>query len=141
MEKNPAEQTVSMLRSQRHSMMNHLQVILGWLQLGRPERARQYLETLASRMAGEGEAIRQAPAATALVMLTLGLEAETHGVQLDWRVCGPVPPASDDELEVLAARVREAFHALAGLPEPEHTIRIDLGQRIDLHTPRPAGER
>ncbi len=133
MGENHSEQTVALLRSQRHSFMNHLQVISGWLQLGRPDRARQYLESIASRMSGEGEAVRQVSSSTALAIMTLGLEAETYGVHLDWRVRKPAPSYGDEALEGLMARVREAFELVSALPEAERRVQVDLGERIDLH--------
>lgn len=35
--------TLELCRQQRHDFLNHLQVVLGWLQLGRPERAITYI--------------------------------------------------------------------------------------------------
>lgn len=38
---------IRLLRLQRHDFINHIQVIHGFLQLGKPQRALEYIEELA----------------------------------------------------------------------------------------------
>lgn len=130
-------EALHLLRRQRHSFLNHLQVISGWLQLGRSERAQQYLETVAARMTGESDVLRQAPAAMSLLVLELGLEAETHGVQLDWQLGGgPAPVVADEQLADLRQQV---LGQLSAGTEGRLVIRLAEGG-FSVHTPSGKGE-
>ncbi|HYF76177.1 MAG TPA: Spo0B domain-containing protein [Symbiobacteriaceae bacterium] len=132
-------EALHLLRRQRHSFLNHLQVISGWLQLGRSERAQQYLETVAARMTGESDVLRQAPADLSLLVLELGLEAETHGVQLEWQLGvggGPVRAVNDEQLVDLRRRVLGLLSA--GAPGGIAIRQEDGG--FSVHTPSGKGE-
>ncbi|HWI51329.1 MAG TPA: Spo0B domain-containing protein [Symbiobacteriaceae bacterium] len=133
----PAAQSLHLLRRQRHSFLNHLQVISGWLQLERPDKARQYLEAVAVRMAGESDVLRQAPSALGLLMLELGMEAETYGVHLQWRVDGPDISLPDgQQLDQLR---REVVAAMAA--GQSRVISVSLAaDGFSVHTPSGKGE-
>ena len=45
-----AEAMIQLLRRQRHEFLNRIQVVSGYLQLGYPERAGEYLQELAADM-------------------------------------------------------------------------------------------
>jgi hypothetical protein len=144
MDQVTAGQALEMLRRQRHSFLNQLQVISGWLQLGSPERALRYLEQVAGRMAHESEVLRQVPPTVGLAVLQLGLEAEVHGIQLQWQVDGwDGEPA---RVDALVERVRAVIRALAtegaeGQRPEEKRIMIRLGpEGLTVHTPPAAGE-
>ena len=124
-EKVSAARAMHLVRRQRHSFLNHLQVISGWLQLDRPDRARQYLETIAAHMSAESQALKQATAPLGLLMLELDLEAETHGVHLEWRVGGAAESLTDSA----AADLHQAV--LAGLKTSSMQVSDD--RRITVH--------
>lgn len=48
-----AEQTVAMIRRLRHDFGNYLQVILGYIDLNRPEKAKSYILAIVEELAGE----------------------------------------------------------------------------------------
>lgn len=130
---------LELLRTQRHHFMNHLQVISGWLQLGKAERAIQYIDRVAARMEAERQALRrlERPEA-ALFVLDMGLRAESYGVALEWRLTGPVDPAA---LPEAAERVAAALEQASHLPEGARRLVITLGSTIDvLHTSSSVGE-
>ncbi|HYF91395.1 MAG TPA: Spo0B domain-containing protein [Symbiobacteriaceae bacterium] len=129
-------QALNLLRRQRHSFLNHLQVIYGWLQLDRPERARAYLDAVASGMAAESDALRQAAAPLGLLMLELGLEAETHGLRLEWRLSGANAALPDAQQAELRRQVQAAMaQAAAG------AVVVDLSaDGFSVHTPSGKGE-
>lgn len=132
------ERSLQLLRKQRHSFLNHLQVLSGWLQLNRPERARQYLDVLASRMGAESEVLNRVPAAAGLFVLEVGLEAETFGVPVDWQVRGEV---SDAALEAGRAAVSAALQRAAAEPEDERGLIVQLGpEGVHVHTPSDKGK-
>jgi two-component system, LytTR family, sensor histidine kinase AgrC len=132
------EVAMRLLRRQRHSFLNHLQVISGWLQLGRPEKAGHYLDAVAAHMTAESDALRHASTALGLLVLELGLEAETHGVRLEWQVS---QPAAETDLADLRSRVMGALTATADLPDGDRAIAVRLGPEISvIHTPSGKGE-
>lgn len=53
-----AEEVLSLLRAQRHNFLNHIQVISGLLQLGKPERALAYLKELQLELENWGKLMR-----------------------------------------------------------------------------------
>lgn len=55
-----------LLRGQKHDFLNHLQVISGFLQLGKPERALAYTKEVASRLEKLGRLMRLKPPELAL---------------------------------------------------------------------------
>lgn len=140
MGEDPVAQAVSLLRSQRHSIMNHLQVVSGWLQLQRPDRAAQYIDMLAARLAADAEVLRQVPPETGLLVLDFALEAETYGVTLDWQVHSPI--SAPDAAAPLKAELSAALKAAATAPEPRRRISVTLGPEstVTVHTPTSAGE-
>lgn len=50
-----------LLRGQKHDFLNHLQVILGFLQLGKPERALMYTKEVAAKIEKNGRLMRLKP--------------------------------------------------------------------------------
>lgn len=57
---------MSLLRGQKHDFLNHLQVICGFLQLGKPERALAYTKDVVARMEKLGRLMRLKPPELAL---------------------------------------------------------------------------
>lgn len=135
---NTGAEALHLLRRQRHSFLNHLQVISGWLQLGRTDRAQQYLETVAARMTGESDVMRQTPVALSLLVLELGLEAETHGVQLNWQLGGGTAAQVVSEEELAGLR-RRVMAELAAGASGDLVIRLADGG-FSVHTPSSKGE-
>jgi len=139
---NAERQAGETVRNLRHSLINHLQVISGWLQLDRPDRAREHAEALGSRMAAESEAMRILPPSMALAVVELSLEAETHGVSLQWQVQTPCTLFSEERVADLNQRVRLTMNLAASRANQERQLIITLGpgEEVVLHTPKLAGE-
>jgi len=131
-------QTLALLRGQRHGFMNHLQVISGWLQMGKHDRAMQYISRVAARLEAEGELLRrvESPAA-ALFVLAADQEAESHGVVIEWEVTGPVDSA---DLSSAQERLSAELTAASALPEGARRIMVTLGRTISVHRPSVQGE-
>lgn len=79
-----APPVVDMLGRQRHRLYNHLQVLSGWLELGRPDRAQIYLQSLMGDSAAVGDWIRQLPAWIQLLCWYIDSLAEARGIPLRW---------------------------------------------------------
>ena len=129
---------LALLRNQRHSFLNHLQVISGWLQLGKSDRAVQYIARAVARLEAEGQALQRLDSPeVALFLIETGLEAEPYGVAVRWRVSGPVDPAL---LPAARMQVKTALEQAARLPEGDRSLTITLGSAITVHTPTSAAE-
>ncbi|MFZ5827097.1 MAG: Spo0B domain-containing protein [Bacillota bacterium] len=129
---------LALLRSQRHSFLNHLQVISGWLQLGKSERAAQYIARAVALLEAESRALRRIDSPeVALFLMEMGIEAEPYGVTLRWRVDGAVDPAL---LPAARRQVKEALEQAARLPEGGRSLTIRLGSAITVHTPPASGK-
>lgn len=134
----PAEQAMALLRGQRHSFLNHLQVISGWLQLDRPERARHYLEMVAARVSAEADLMRSLPPSMAVWVVHLLLEAETNGVQLEWQLSDLSRPIHEEWWRWLGDEVKAA----ALWPEEHRKFVVTQGAdgSLMIHTPARQGE-
>jgi hypothetical protein len=134
-------QAMMLLRKQRHSFMNHLQVISGWLQLERPERAREYLEAVALRLTADADATSNFPPGLGLVAAGLALEAETYGVLLDWCSVGSAAALGHFALEALRTRVLEALQAASLQPESARRVEVRFSpDGYSVHTSFDKGE-
>lgn len=130
-----AEEWAALLRGQRHSFLNHLQVISGWLQLGNIPRAQQYLISVAARLEAQGTIGRAEPPELALVLLQVAHVAETYNVGLEWDVRVPVPvPVKADELRFLQRRLMGEVEGAArrGVRLGIHVSEADAG--LLVHT-------
>lgn len=100
---------VEALRHQRHRFQNHLQVISGWLQLGKPERASAYLATLRQSREQEGRLFGLADWRLLALLLGKHAMAEANGVEVIWDVEAPMQGASQELASWLAARFDAAL--------------------------------
>lgn len=76
------QKTVDLLRGIRHDFGNHLQVILGYMDLGNPQQARHYIIKLVEEMAAERLIFESADADTALYLYEQLLLSRELGVIL-----------------------------------------------------------
>ncbi|MGI6421068.1 MAG: Spo0B domain-containing protein [Syntrophomonadaceae bacterium] len=76
------QKTVDLLREIRHDFGNHLQVIMGYLDLGNPQQARKYIIKLIEEMAAERLIFESTDADTALYLYQQLLLSRELGVIL-----------------------------------------------------------
>jgi len=105
------EAVLELIRAMRHSGLNHLQVIAGWLQLGQADRAREYVAQVSERLTAEAALARLQPADFALALLLAAARAELHGVDLRW---GLELPAGRSPVPAAAALVFDLLQAAMG---------------------------
>lgn len=84
---------VRVVRARRHAAANRLQVALGWLQLGRTDRAAETLAGWCRQLEAEGVLLRRWPPDTAAAYLRWLAECEEAGLEVVWRT-SPVPAGS-----------------------------------------------
>lgn len=73
-----------LMRRQRHRFYNHMQVISGWLELNRPDRASDYLDQLMRQSQAMSSWLRSAPAWAQAAAWYLDAMAEASGIVLIW---------------------------------------------------------
>lgn len=111
-----------LLRIQRHGFINQLQVISGWLQLGKPERALQYIDSVRRKREQDGRLLRISNWRLLALLLDKTAAAETAEVEVDWRVDADmerVPPALLHWLD----RAFDEASAEASRAEADRTVR------------------
>lgn len=106
-----ASEVLELLRLQRHALANQVQLIASWLELGRPDRARECANRLRLRLQSEAELVRAVPEPVAEALLVQRLRAEARGLVVELEppprpVAWPAAQAAS-----LAARVAEAVSA------------------------------
>ncbi len=121
-----SDPVLALAASYRHGILNHLQVLLGWLQLGQPHRAAEHIRVLQEGMLGETRLVRGAAPRAASVLLMRRTCAEQHGIELDFRVPESLrgytwPREVPDEL--VAGLIDASILLLDGAP---------AGRRLDL---------
>lgn len=79
--RNQADRLIKLWRGTRHSLLNHLQVISGWLQLERPDRAAGYIQSVTDRVGEQRAALTAAGPAVVEQLFVLMDCAEAVGIQ------------------------------------------------------------
>ena len=138
------EAVLELVRSMRHSALNHLQVIAGWLQLGHTERAREYIARISERMMADAGVARLQSAPLALVLLVPAIEAELRSVRWHCQVDVPegltVTATSADLLgDVFRAAIAGlGSHAKGEAPSLAAVLRAtpDGGLALRLESPQ-----
>lgn len=130
-----AQELVEALRHQRHRFQNHLQVISGWLHLGKPERASAYLASL--RASREQEAPLFTLADWRLLAMLLGKHAmaEANGVEVNWAIEAPMQRASQELSAWLASRFDAALD-LCAAHGAGGRVEVTLGADGERHYAR-----
>lgn len=123
-------EVIALLHSQRHSFLNHLQVVAGWIQLGQSDRASAYIDKIAAGIASQGEVLSKVPDEVGIALVAVFLHAEAHAVEVSVRVAVPPSPLAAFKLqEFLMAAVRAA----QPLPEGRRHLEVVLaGNRLSV---------
>lgn len=112
------ERWLALYRDLRHETVNHCQVVSGWLQMNRTDRAHQYVHEVAQSLGAASVLVRQ-PSALALCLLETHTLAARLGVSVAW----------DVEDDAVAA----ALAALEPLGELLHAALDDCRGAVRLH--------
>ena len=82
----PRPDVMRVLRHQRHAFLNDLQIISGWLQLRRPEKAQEYIETVKRKQAQLGELFGLANREMLVLLLEWTYGPERGEIDAAWQV-------------------------------------------------------
>lgn len=144
-EPSPTADLVRLLRVQRHGFLNHLQVISGWLQLKRPERALHYIDVVRRKREQDGRLLKLADWRLLALLLDKTASAETAEVEVEWQIDSDMEGAPPELLEWLDRAFDEAS-AEAARSETDRTVRGTLsragdGYRAEIVSPAARRER
>ncbi len=90
------DEILALASSYRHGLLNHLQVVLGWMKLGQECRAEEYVALLKESLDGESRMARAAkPEVASLLLLKKGV-AEILGLEVRFQVAGAVQDVAWD---------------------------------------------
>lgn len=138
-------QAILITRMLRHSFLNDLQIITGWLQLGNAARAGSQAEHVRDRLVREGQLMRVKPAGLVHGILNRGAWAEANGVKmtyvvaadlagyedLDKAFAGPVSDALGGLVEALQAADGHECTVTVGLSGATPVIDVAADAAID----------
>lgn len=121
------------MRGFRHDMLNHVQVILGYLQQRRYEQIRRYLEEISGNLASVNVRARTGnPTVDALLGCKLAA-AHRQGIDFEYAVAIPeaLPLPATDLSCVLGNLLDNALEACRAITDPDAGKSVDL--MMDIH--------
>ncbi len=125
------QKIVETLSRQRHDYANHLQVIKGYLELGLPERALEYVDAATRELAEESRLFKSVPPVLALALYELQLWTRDRGISLRMGEVG-VADAVDLMLSVGMTSLRQLLEKLeVSVGEEEFEVCLDLVEGLD----------
>lgn len=132
-----ASSILGAVRAQRHDFLNHLQVILGYLQLNKIPEARKYIAEVVFEMNRGNKITHLYPAEVALTLLVAQNEASKKGiaieydVQTDLEMCALSGDEVSRSVENALAQVIASFSA----PRPDDSqIKVSLKEEPGCYT-------
>ncbi len=96
--------TVWILRRLRHRQANQLQVIQGWMQLNRSDRAAEQVAEVIARLGEEGQWYRDLPLSWLYTVLIVDMLAESKGIRCQWHIAGEPGSLARLRFRVVAMR-------------------------------------
>ncbi|CEP67037.1 Signal transduction histidine kinase, sporulation regulator SpoOB [Moorella glycerini] len=122
-----AAEVISLLRWQRHDILNHLQVISGYLQLQKSDRALSYLQEVIVQIEQVGRLMRLKQPELALASLLKMEQAAARGITLTIAVHTAMENLAVDDKEALT--LWEAAWDLAlALAGEGNTLQVSLSE-------------
>lgn len=77
-------EVVNIIRQHRHSLLNHLQVVSGWLQLKKPERAEEYVMKIRRKLEVESRVLEIKVPRLAALFLARNAWADSSGIEIEY---------------------------------------------------------
>ncbi|NPV27190.1 MAG: hypothetical protein HPY81_07035 [Firmicutes bacterium] len=127
----PLNEVVGLLRVQRHDFLNHLQVIMGFLQLNKPEQALAYLRKISAQLQEAGKVMRLPWPELVAVLLLAEKQAEQDQVDLTIEVAVNMANAKVDGMTLaqsLGQLFKAIFPELLKYPVESRLLRVRLAE-------------
>ncbi|MCF8011075.1 MAG: Spo0B domain-containing protein [Clostridiales bacterium] len=132
-----AQKSIKLLRSHRHDFLNHLQVLLGYIQLDKKDAAVKYIK-------GIHEEVRNVSAVSGLEMPEVSIllfikekEAEKHGIKMEHDINTDLSNAKisqSDMVRILSNLIDNAIYELKNnteIPEEDKYIKVSFNNIQD----------
>lgn len=116
-----SEQVIQLLRQLRHDFGNHLQVISGYLDLGRSDEVKKYIQSLAEDMAEERIIFEACSPDTALYFYHQLLLARERGLKMSYR---DLSVSSVAALEKCQEPLQSVIKAAASADDSRITVSV-----------------
>lgn len=121
-----AEQAVDILRRLRHDFGNYLQVILGYIDLERPEQARKYILAVVEDLASERIVFENLEGEAALYFYQQLLTARDLGIILRYKELDSIP-------WTILQRKNEPFKTLESISQKFRAMEDDPLVNLSLY--------
>jgi len=132
-----AAEVIRLLRGQKHDILNHLQVISGFLQLHKADRALDYTREAIRTITGQGRVLSLRSSDLALCLL---LEAQ-RAIERDVAVTMEVTPVEVEgtavpftETGIVQAAWEMILEALAQAPAGQRYVKVRVLEKADSYT-------
>ncbi len=109
---------VRVVRNQRHGFMNHLQVISGWLQLNKADRALEYISSVRRKREQEVQIFRVANWELITQLITRSSAAEASEIEVVWKIDSHLRWASKEMIDWVNQSFDKAFDRLVQIEGP-----------------------
>jgi len=139
------QEMINVLRTQRHDFQNHLQVIMGLVQLGRNEGAVSYIKEVVQSFRETSSPVNIKNIDLAAFFISKQQQAEERGIRLEFDLRSdlaglPVPAA--DMSRILGNLVDNAFDAVEELDNPaERLVKVSFREDEEHYTISVLNER
>lgn len=110
-----AQETIKILRAHRHDFLNHLQVIMGYIQIGKPESALTYLKNINSELKDVRIISRLEMPEVAVLLFSKKEEALKHGITMKYHIntdLSNVKISQVDMVRILSNLIDNAIYEL-----------------------------
>ncbi len=124
-----ASSVLGVVRAQRHDFLNHLQVILGYLQLNKVSEAREYIAEVVGIIAEESKITRLHLPEVALVFLVAQNEAAQKGITIKYDLQTDLDKCALSGEEIssyLEWALAQAIFSLSPLSIRHREIKVNL---------------
>jgi signal transduction histidine kinase len=124
------------IRAEKHDMINHLQTILGFTQLGIPEEIAYYLKELLGQQVFSSQSIYTAvPAVTSLLFIKSNLAASKE-TRFNFDLNGNLQTLSISFYElnkILGNLINNALDAVSTLPPDMRMVQVTITEDVNGH--------
>jgi signal transduction histidine kinase len=124
------------IRAEKHDMINHLQTIFGFTQLGLPEEIESYLKELLGQQVFSTQSLfTSAPAITSLLYIKSNLAASKN-IQLDFALNGTLANLSISYYEInkiLGNLINNAIDAVGYEQPDKRMVQVTITEDVNGH--------
>ncbi len=138
---------ITTLRSQRHDFLNHLQAVTGFIQLGKPEKALEYVDEVVKDICDEKGSEYTGELEFQALLSKMTAAAGEKGIRVEYQLMKaedikiPVPPTK--MARIVGNLLRNAIEAVEHLSPEQRwvqfsVVRLQNSWQMSVHNPGPS---